>query len=266
LPLNEPDLKFWTSFNETLATLTESVDIAIVGKYTKLGDTYKSLGAAFIHAQMPTKTKVNLTWIDAEDLTEKNVTEFLGNKQGILVPGGFGERGIEGKILAARYARENNIPYFGICLGMQIAVIEFARNVLKLADANSTEFAPNTKNPVVDFMFDQKGQKVMGGTLRRGASTASVKKGSLAHKIYGSDTITERHRHRYEFNMKYVPQFEEHGFMVSSFDQKLDLPEIIEIPHHPFFIAGQFHPEYKSRPWQPHPLFVAFIKAAKEKK
>lgn len=261
LPYRQPDLTAWEHFSTVLSGLKDSVTIAIVGKYLEVKDAYKSVHEAITHAQVSAETRVHIAWIDAEALTHDNVAQKLHDAHGILVPGGFGERGIEGKITAARYAREHGIPYFGICLGMQVALIEFARNVLKMTDAHSTEFDAQTPYPVVALMPDQQGV-IKGGTMRLGNYPCTLKTGTQAFDIYKADVIHERHRHRYEFNPAYVPQFEKAGMIVSGVYREKNLPEIIELKSHPFFVACQFHPEFTSKPFKPHPLFTAFIKAA----
>lgn len=263
LEYKEPQLAIWRDIVTTLQTLHNRVTIGIVGKYIGLKDAYKSLYEALLHAQIPTKTKVIMLWIDSQELTAENVGERFSAVDGIIVPGGFGDRGIEGKILAVSYARENNIPFLGICLGMQIAVIEFGRNVLQLTDAHSTEFNAETPYPVVDLMTEQKTIINKGGTMRLGAQICTLKPGTLARKLYNSNNISERHRHRYEFNTHYVPLYERAGFIVSGVHESHSLPEIIEIPEHPHFIACQFHPELQSKPFAPHPLFVSLIESAK---
>jgi len=266
----KPDLKDWESIVESLSSLEDKVNIAIVGKYIELKDAYKSIIEAFTHSQIVNKVKVNLKWINSDELTEDNIGEKLGDVDGILVPGGFGERGIEGKILTAKFARENNIPYFGICLGMQVAVIEFARNVAGLKNANSTEFNEDTPHPVIDLMPEQKNIDKKGGTMRLGAYRCVLKEGTKVREIYGEPVIYERHRHRYEFNPRYRPILEEKGLVVSGIYEEKNLAEIIELPNHRWFVACQFHPEFKSKPLNPHPLFVDFVKATinykKEKK
>ncbi|WP_457638975.1 CTP synthase [Persephonella sp.] len=264
LEYREPDLKHWQKIVNTLSKLKKEVDIAIVGKYVELKDAYKSIIESFTHAQIPNEAKVNLHWINSDELTEENIDEKLGNVDGILVPGGFGERGVEGKILTAKYARENNIPYFGICLGMQVAVIEFARNVVGLKEANSTEFDPETPYPVIDLMPDQKSIDKKGGTMRLGAYKCTLIEGTKAYQIYGEKEIYERHRHRYEFNPDFRPILEEKGLIVSGVYKAKNLAEIIELPEnmHQWFVACQFHPEFKSKPFKPHPLFVAFVEAS----
>ncbi len=266
LEYKEPDLSKWRKIVNTLSHLKAEVNIAIVGKYVQLKDAYKSISEAFIHAQIPNKTKVNLHWINSDEITDENIEETLKNIDGILVPGGFGERGVEGKILTIRYARENNIPYFGICLGMQLAVIEFARHVAGLKEANSTEFDPETPYPVIDLMPEQKEISKKGGTMRLGAYKCVLRPGTKAYEIYGKEEIVERHRHRYEFNPEFRPLLEEKGLVVSGEYKAKKLPEIIELPDHPWFIGCQFHPEFKSKPFSPHPLFVSFVKASIEHK
>ena len=262
LSCQRPILTKWHTFIESISTLHDAVNIAIVGKYVNLPDAYKSITEALIHAQAPNNTRVMVNWIDAEQLTSETTHHRLENMDGILVPGGFGDRGVKGKIAAAQYAREHKVPYFGICLGMQVAVIEFARNVLGLKEANSTEFDASTPFPVIDLMQEQKSKKELGGTLRLGSSRCTLKRGSAAETIYGINSLTERHRHRYEFNTQFISHYEENGFVVTGYNELQQLPEMIEIPSNPFFIACQFHPEFKSKPFAPHPLFVAFVKAA----
>lgn len=239
--------------------------IAIVGKYMTNKDTYMSVVEALKAAAWHINVNLKIIWVDSEKLTQKNVGEILKEIDGILVPGGFGKRGIEGKILAIQYARENKIPYLGLCLGMQLACIEFARNVIGLKNANSTEFNPQAKDPVIYIMPSQRNIKQKGGTMRLGAWPCKVLKGTLAYKIYKKENISERHRHRYEFNNKYREIFEKYGMIFSGVSQDNNLVEIIELSSHPFFIATQAHPEFKSRPTQPHPLFLNFIKAALNK-
>ncbi len=265
LDYKEPDLSKWKKIVNTLHSIEKSnkeVNIAIIGKYVELKDAYKSIDEALIHASIANKVKVNLHWIRSDDLTDENISEVFKNINGILVPGGFGERGVEGKIKAAQYARENNIPYFGICLGMQVAVIEFARNVAGLEGANSTEFDPQTPYPVIDLMPEQKEVEDKGGTMRLGAYKCTLKEGTKAYEIYGRKEIYERHRHRYEFNPQFRPLLEEKGLVVSGEYVAKKLPEIIEIPTHKWFIGCQFHPEFKSKPFSPHPLFESFVNAS----
>ncbi len=264
LEYREPELKEWKKIVNTLTKLDKTVDIGIVGKYVELKDAYKSISEALTHAQIPNKVKVNIHWINADQITEENIDEILGNLDGILVPGGFGERGVEGKILTAKYARENNIPYFGICLGMQVAVIEFARNVAGLKEAHSTEFDPETPYPVIDLMPEQKGIDKKGGTMRLGAYKCTLVEGTKAYDIYKQKEVYERHRHRYEVNPEFRPILEEKGLIVSGVYKSKNLVEIVELPEdkHQWFVACQFHPEFKSKPFKPHPLFVAFVEAS----
>jgi len=240
------------------------VNVGIIGKYTDMKDSYKSITESFIHAGAENNARVNLTWIEAEDLEEldkRKVFNMLKPLDGILVPGGFGVRGIEGKILAAEYARKKNIPYFGICLGMQIAVIEYARNVLRLKDANSTEFSKNTQHPVIDLMEEQKKVTNLGGTMRLGAFDCELTAGSKVRKAYRTATVSERHRHRYEVNNLYRDDLSDKGMNIVGVNKAHDLVECIELPEHPWFIGVQFHPELKSRAVKAHPLFRAFIAA-----
>ena len=264
LPIKKANLTKWKDLINTVNNLDKEIEIALVGKYVELHDAYISVAESLKHAGYQYHTKININWVDSEDLEKSKVklNEVFKNSQGILVPGGFGSRGINGKIKAITYARENNIPFLGICLGMQLAVIEFARNVCGIKDANSTEFDANTKDPIIDLMEDQKSIINMGGTLRLGNYECSIKKQTLAFKDYKSDLIFERHRHRYEFNNKYKTILEKNGMVFSGINKKADLVEIIEIPNHKHFIASQFHPEFKSRPLKPTPLFDSFIKAS----
>jgi CTP synthase len=233
-----------------------------VGKYVELPDAYKSIIESFIHAGAHNECKVQLTTIQSEHLNAENVHHHLHNLDGVLVAPGFGPRGFEGKLEAIRYVRENRIPFLGICLGMQCAVVEFARNVMGLKGAASTEMNPDTPYPVIGLMESQKEVTEKGGTMRLGAYICDLKKGTRAHAIYGKSRITERHRHRYEFNNEYLAQMEEHGLIASGINPETKLVEIVELQHHPWFVAGQFHPELKSTVQNPHPLFVKFIKAA----
>ncbi|MDX9782368.1 MAG: CTP synthase [Bacteroidales bacterium] len=257
-----PDLELWKSFLERLFNPKESVNIALVGKYVELQDSYKSILESFIHAGATNECKVNVHSIHSEYINDQNVAEKLSSMDGILVAPGFGERGIEGKITAVKFARESNIPFLGICLGMQMEVIEYSRNVLGLEDAMTTEIKPNAKNPVIDLMEDQKSMTIKGGTMRLGAYSCTIKEGSLAHRIYGKTEISERHRHRYEVNDSYVDTLEKGGLIPSGRNVDTGLVEIMELQNHPFFIGVQFHPELKSTPENPHPLFVALVKAA----
>ena len=260
----EPDLRRWNEFLDKLASPKKTVDIALVGKYVELQDAYKSILESFVHAGAANECKVNVHSIHSEYIYNENVAEKLSGMDAVLVAPGFGERGLEGKIVAIRYARENGLPFFGICLGMQMCVVEFARNVLGLSDAVSTEVNPATSNPVIDLMEDQKSTTIKGGTMRLGAYQCALKAGSLAEKIYGTDIISERHRHRYEFNNDYLDAVEAAGMTASGRNPDTGLVEIVEIPSHPFFIGVQFHPELKSTPEHPQPIFVAFVKAALE--
>jgi CTP synthase len=261
----EPQNAEWEKLIDNIRNLKGEVNIALVGKYMQLQDSYLSVAESLRHGGFANGVKVNVGFIDSETITDKNVKEILGKYDGILVPGGFGNRGIEGKISAIKYARENNIPFLGICLGMQMAVVEFARNVLGLKDANSEEFDKKTPNQVIHIMDDQKNVTKKGGTMRLGSYPCHIKKGTLAYKIYGEENINERHRHRFEYNNDYKQKLESAGMIASGTSPDGRLVEIVEIPSHKFFIAGQFHPEFKSRPDRPAPLFTALIKAAKEK-
>lgn len=258
----ELDLENWEAFLHKLQNPQREVNIALVGKYVELQDAYKSITEAFVHAGAETSTKVRVKYVNSEFLTEDNLKETLMGNTGILVAPGFGNRGIEGKIMAVRYARENNIPFLGICLGMQCAVVEFARNVLGYTDAHSVEIAPATTHPVIDMMEEQKTISNMGGTMRLGAYPCRLLKGSKSFEIYGSELISERHRHRYEFNNAYLDDFKAAGMVPAGVNPDTGLVEIVEIPGHPFFVGSQFHPEYKSTAMHPHPLFVAFVNAA----
>ena len=260
----EPILDTWKEFLGRLKNPTDEVTIGLVGKYVELKDAYKSIAEAFIHAGAENECKVNLKWISSESLNDETMPLILKSLDGVLVAPGFGERGIEGKINAIKYVRENKIPFFGICLGMQCAVVEFARNVLKLKDAASFEMNPETPHPVIDIMADQKDITMKGGTMRLGAYPCELKKGTKAFSVYGKNKISERHRHRYEFNNKYLAQFEEGGMIASGINPDTGLVEMVEIKDHPWFIGAQFHPELKSTVLNPHPLFVKFIKAAKD--
>lgn len=259
---DEPKMEEWNKFITNLKGATEEVRIGLVGKYVELADAYKSIIEALIHSSATHSHKLKLELIHSEKLETGNVDELLAGLDGILVAPGFGHRGIDGKIEAVRYARENNIPFLGICLGMQCAVIEFAKNVLKLEGANSREMDYNTPNPVIDLMEEQKGVSEMGGTMRLGAYDCSLVKNSKVFEAYGEETISERHRHRYEFNNKYIKEFEEAGMFSAGTNPDTDLVEIVEIPEHKWFVGVQFHPEYRSTVLAPHPLFKAFIKAA----
>ena len=273
-----PRLEPWRKLIERVHNPSDTVKIAVVGKYTDLTESYKSLNEALFHGGIDNHVKVDLLFIDSSTMTEANYQEILADADGILVPGGFGSRGVEGKILSVQYARENKIPYFGICLGMQLAVVEFARHVAGISDAHSSEFDEETASPVIYLMrewFDEKSQSVQkrdvdsekGGTMRLGAYPCKlVKKDSLAYQAYQTGKISERHRHRYEFNNAYMKTLEEKGLCFTGLSPKEDLVEIVEIKDHPWFLGCQFHPEFKSRPMNPHPLFRDFIRAAVEKK
>ncbi len=263
LPMHgEPNLKEWESFLARLKNPKQEVNIGLVGKYVELPDAYKSIIESFIHAGAANECKVKVEYIHSEFLDKENAVEKISHLDGVLVAPGFGSRGIEGKIEAIRYIRENKIPFFGICLGMQCAVIEFARNVLKLKDAHSTEMNEKTKNPVIDMMPDQKKITEKGGTMRLGAYACEIQKGTKAYSAYGRHRITERHRHRYEFNNKYLNDIKSHGMIPSGINPETGLVEIIEITDHPYFLGVQYHPELKSTVENPHPLFVRFVKAA----
>ncbi|MGN1301250.1 MAG: CTP synthase [Clostridia bacterium] len=262
----EPNNSQWEAMIEHIRHIGDkTVKIAIVGKYVQLDDSYISVMESLRHAGFANNVNVDIDLIDCETVTAENSKEILGKYQGIIVPGGFGNRGIEGKIETIKYARENKVPFLGICLGMQMAVVEFARNVLGLKDANSLEFDENTTNPVIHIMEEQKNIRKKGGTMRLGAYDCVIKENTLAHKVYGKTNISERHRHRYEYNNDYKQRLEEAGLIASGTSPDGSLVEIVELPGHPYFIAGQFHPELKSRPNNPAPLFVGLVKAAKEK-
>ncbi|MEY4330045.1 MAG: hypothetical protein RL609_793 [Bacteroidota bacterium] len=258
----KPDLTQWNQFLKRYKEPKHEINIGLVGKYVELKDAYKSIAEAFNHSGAANETKVNVHWIHSEELLPKNVAATLKGLDGVLVAPGFGSRGIDGKLEAIRYVRENNIPFFGICLGMQMATIEFARNVLKWKDAHSTEMKENTTHPVIALMDEQKSIVNKGGTMRLGSYTCKLDKKSKAYKAYGTDVIEERHRHRYEFNNQYKTEFENAGLKCTGMNPDTGLVEVVEIPSHPFYVAAQYHPEYKSTVMNPHPLFVAFVKAA----
>ncbi len=263
LPQNrEPDLESWKAFLGRLKNPTGEIRIGLVGKYVELPDAYKSISEAFIHAGAKNECKVQVKFIHSENLTRENTAEKMRGLHGVLVAPGFGQRGIEGKIEAIRYVRENEIPFFGICLGMQCAVIEYGRNVLKLPGANSSEMDENTANPVISMMEEQKSITTKGGTMRLGAYPCDIRKNTKTAAVYGKNHITERHRHRYEFNNKYLKQYEESGMIPSGINPENGLVEIVELKNHPFFIGSQFHPELKSTVANPHPLFVNFVAAS----
>ena len=262
LPCPEPNLSEWKKMVEDLHHATHSVTIALVGKYVALHDAYLSVAEALRHGGIPAMSEVKIRWIESEEITPDTVEQYLHDVDGILVPGGFGSRGIEGKICAIRYAREQKIPFLGLCLGMQLSLVEFARNVLGLKDAASIEFAPETTNPVIHLMPDQEGVTDLGGTLRLGAYPCTLKEGTLAYELYGRKDISERHRHRYEVNNDYRERLEAAGMTLCGMSPDGRIVEMIELREHPFFIATQAHPEFKSRPDVPHPLFEGLIRAA----
>ena len=263
LKCGKPNLKQWLRFVNKVKKPTGKVRIAVCGKYIELKDAYKSISEAFVHAGAENDVEVQLDWIRAEDVEDYGAEKFLNGATGLLVPWGFGNRGIEGKIDAIRFARENKIPFFGICLGLQCAVIEFARNMCGLKDANSTEFR-KTKHNVIDMMLEQKSVRNLGGTMRLGAYPCTIQKKSNAYAAYRKELVTERHRHRFEVNNKFRKKLADSGMIFSGMYINNDLVEIIELPDHPWFVAVQFHPELKSRPIAPHPLFIGFVKAVKE--
>jgi len=264
LPLKSSDMTEWNEMLAKYVNLKDEVKIAIVGKYVKLPDAYLSIVEALKHASKELSTQVNIVWVDAEELDGDEVADKLSEVDGILVPGGFGSRGIEGKIAAIKYARENRIPFFGICLGLQCAVIEFARNVASLQNANSSEFDESTPYAVIDYLPEQKEIEQYGGTMRLGRYACEIAEGTHAFNAYRQKLVEERHRHRYEVNNFFLPILERHGLKVSGVNPERGLVEIIELPEevHPYYLACQFHPEFKSRPTRPHPLFVSFIRAA----
>ena len=257
----QADLEQWKDFLGRLKNPTQEVTIGLVGKYVSLPDAYKSIIEAFVHAGAACECKIHLKLISSEDLQPETVTKRLEGLDGIVVAPGFGERGLEGKIETVKFARENQVPFFGICLGMQVAVIEFARNVLGLKEASSTEMLPATPHPVIALMEEQKNIELMGGTMRLGSYPCDLKKGSKAAQAYGKTKIHERHRHRYEFNNKYLDQIESNGMIPSGINPDSKLVEIVELKNHPWFLGTQFHPEYKSTVLNPHPLFVKFVSA-----
>jgi CTP synthase len=260
----EAELGKWKEFLDKLKYPKSKVSIGLIGKYIELQDAYKSILESFIHAGAMNECQVQVVNVHSEFITDDNVAEKLTGLDGLLVAPGFGHRGVEGKIVAVKYARENNLPFFGICLGMQMAVIEFARNILGMKQAHSTEMDLNTPDPVIDLMEEQKKITAKGGTMRLGSYPCAIKPGTLANRIYNSENITERHRHRWEFNNKYLEQYEAAGMIASGKNPATNLVEIIEIPTHPFFVGVQYHPELKSTVENPQPIFVSFIKAAKE--
>ena len=261
------DLSNWIKLVENIKNPKGLIKVAIAGKYTKLSDAYISVVEALKHAGYADDVKVEIKWINSEDCLDYQVCkELMKDVQAVVVPGGFGVRGIEGKLNVIRYARENNVPFLGLCLGMQCAVIEYARNVVGIKDANSKEFDENAQHPVIDLMLEQKNVHGYGGTMRLGAYDCVLKKGSKAHKAYGKDKISERHRHRYEVNNEYLKQIEDAGLVFSGMSPDGMLAEIVELPKLDWFVASQFHPEFKSRPERPHPLFKGLIDAAVKKR
>lgn len=265
LGCSQPDLAEWTQMVEIQKNLKEKVTIALVGKYVELHDAYLSVVESLKHGGIANNAEVTIKWVNSEHLNSENIKNYLLKADGILVPGGFGDRGIEGKILAAQYARENKIPYFGICLGMQMAVIEFARNVAGLTDANSSEFSAESKHPVIDLMPEQRDIDDKGGTMRLGLYPCKLKEGTKAYDLYNEGLIYERHRHRYEFNNEFRELLTSKGMILSGLSPSGRLVEIVELNDHPWYVGVQFHPEFKSRPNRPHPLFREFIRASLEK-
>ncbi|MDH4246339.1 MAG: CTP synthase [Deltaproteobacteria bacterium] len=259
-----PNLSSWEDIVDRYHNPKELISIAVVGKYVENKESYESLHEALIHGALANRVKLNVSYLNAEELDQKGAEALLRGQHAVLVPGGFGNRGVEGKISAIRYARENRVPFFGICLGLQVAVIEFARNVAGLTTANSVEFAPDNPVNVIDLMHTQKGVVSKGGTMRLGAYPTLLLEGSLLHQIYGARNISERHRHRFEVNNDYLAQLREVGLVISGTSPSGDLVETIELKNHPYFVACQYHPEFKSKPFAPHPLFKSFIAAALE--
>lgn len=268
LDLESPDLKGWQKIVRTLKSPEKEVRIGVVGKYVDLKESYKSLHEAIIHGGLANDCKVEIVYVDSEKISEKNVGQALGDVHAILVPGGFGSRGVEGKISAIKMAREKQVPYFGICFGMQLAAIEFAKNVCGIKDATSREFVNENArgNLVIDFMNEQRGQVQKGGTMRLGSFPCDIQSGTKAYQVYKQNRIQERHRHRYEFNNKYRDLFDKKGMLASGVCKERNLVEMIELPDHPWFIGVQFHPEFKSKPLAPHPLFTQFVRAGLQRK
>ena len=264
LDTHGPDLADWIAMVNTAASLTDSVTVAIVGKYVELRDAYLSVAEALTHGGFGNKVKVNIKWVDSEKIDSANVSEILADVDGILVPGGFGQRGVEGMIEAIHYARVNGVPYLGICLGMQLALVEYARNVLNYADADSAEFNPQSTHCVIDLMPEQKNVQQIGGTMRLGKYPCKLLPGTRAAELYGKPLVYERHRHRFEVNNQYRQQFEKAGIVFSGRSPDDHIVEMMELPAHPWFLGSQFHPEFKSRPNRPHPLFRGLVAAAKE--
>ncbi len=262
----EPDLEEWKEMIFAAKNPTQEVTVALVGKYIALHDAYISVVESLKHAGYPSRATVNIKWVDSEEVTDENAADIFSDVSGILVPGGFGSRGIEGKISAIKYARENNIPFLGLCLGMQLSIVEFARDVIGYSDAHSIELDPNTTHPVISLMPDQEGVTDIGGTLRLGAYPCKLDKNSRAYNLYNSELVYERHRHRYEVNNDYRQDLADNGMLLSGISPDGRIVEMVEIPEHPFFVATQAHPELKSRPNKPHPLFLGFVNAAIEKR
>ena len=265
LNTKKPYMRAWNDLVKRIKSPEDTVEIAVVGKYIGLHDAYKSVYEALSHGGFAANVKVKLRKVNPEELTRENVAKALDGAHGLVVPGGFGERGFQGKIEAIRHARETKLPFLGLCLGLQAAVTEFARNVCGIADANSTEFRADC-SPVIDLMDAQKKVKDLGGTMRLGAYPCKLVKGSRAQAAYGADTVQERHRHRWEVNNRFRDGLQEKGLKVSGFHEELELVELVELPDHPWFVAVQFHPEFKSKPTKPHPLFRELVKAAYARK
>ena len=261
-----PDLRAWQAFSDRMKAAKDVVTVAVVGKYTQIRDAYKSISEAIIHGGVANGVQVKVDWVDSEKVELDGAEALLGGAHGILIPGGFGDRGVEGMVLAAQYARERNIPFLGICLGMQCAVIEFARDVAGLAGADSSEFEAATPHPVIDLLPDQHGVAQKGGTMRLGAYECALTAGTRAREEYGAATVAERHRHRYEFNNAYRERLEAKGLRVTGLFPEKSLVEIVELPEHPWFVGVQFHPELRSRPSEPHPLFRGFLRASNEER
>ena len=266
LETGPPNLREWDAMVQKIKYPKHDITVALVGKYIGLKEAYKSLTEALVHGGIDHETRVKVQWVESEEVEQRGAEEALEGADGILIPGGFGTRGIEGKVQTITHARERGIPFLGLCLGMQCAMIEFARNILGLKDANSSEFDPDSPHPVIHLMPDQREVSTKGGTMRLGAYPCRILEGSKAHKAYGVLDIHERHRHRYEFNNDYRDRLEQHQMVFSGLSPNGTLVEIIELPSHPWFVATQFHPEYNSRPHHPHPLFAAFVGAALAKK
>jgi len=262
LPQREPNLRQWQTLVERLYSPTRQIEIALVGKYIRLSDAYLSVVEALRHAAIAMGSDLNVRWVSSEELESYGAAHFLAGVSGIVVPGGFGVRGVDGKIAAIQYARENQIPFFGLCLGMQCSVIEWAQHVAGLEEANSAEFAPNAANPVINLLPEQQDVVDLGGTMRLGLYPCRVAPDTLAFSLYQDEVVYERHRHRYEFNNAYRNLFLDTGYVISGTSPDGRLVEMIELPNHPFFIATQFHPEFRSRPSTPHPLFQGFVQAA----